>query len=217
MQNIGAYGVEIKDTFYSLEAINLETGELTIFNKEDCQFGYRESVFKHTYKGKYLIVTVTFKLAKADQHQVVVNYGAIKEILGRKSIDAPSIRDVSNAVIEIRQSKLPDPKVIGNSGSFFKNPVVSSQKYAALKAEFPEIAGYELPNKEVKLAAGWLIEKAGWKGHSENGVGVHQNQALVLINKGYGNGKAIVELSKKIQDSIQSIFGVELNPEVNFI
>lgn len=217
MQNIGAYGVEVKDVFFSLEAINLETGAIEQFNKEVCQFGYRESVFKNVLKGKYLIVTVSFRLMKENFHQISVQYGAIKEVLDSKKINSPTIMDVSNAVIEIRQSKLPDPKVIGNSGSFFKNPVVDKGKYEYLKLEYPEMPGYNLGNEEVKLAAGWLIEQAGWKGYTENGVGVHQKQALVLVNIGEGSGLAIAQLATKIQDSVKAKFGIELNPEVNFI
>ncbi len=217
MQNIGAYGVEIKDTFHSLEAVNLETGNIEIFKNADCQFGYRESVFKKKLKGKYFINSVTFKLVPEAKHQLDMTYGAIRETLAQKSILKPTIKDVSNAVIAIRQSKLPDPKLIGNSGSFFKNPVVSTEKFEELRLKHPEIPGYVLNDDEVKLAAGWLIEKAGWKGHKENGVGVHAKQALVLVNLGTGSGEAIEALANKIQDSVSDIFGVQLSPEVNFI
>lgn len=217
MQNIGAYGVEVKHSFHSLEAINLQTGERKVFSAEECQFGYRESVFKHELKGQYLISSVSFCLDKLGHHQLHLDYGIIKNVLQEQDIAMPSIQDVSNAVIEIRQSKLPDPKKIGNSGSFFKNPIVTSAHYESIKAKFPEVSAYALEGGEMKLAAGWLIEKAGWKGYSENGVGVHQKQALVLVNYGTGTGKDILNLAKKIQDSIQSKFGVELSPEVNFI
>ncbi|MGJ3235509.1 UDP-N-acetylmuramate dehydrogenase [Marivirga sp.] len=217
MQNIGAYGVEIKDTFHSLEAINLQTAEIEVFNANDCQFGYRESVFKHHYKGEYFISSVTFKLSKVGYHHLHLDYGAIQNVLKDKHIKNPTIQDVSDAVIQIRQSKLPDPAKIGNSGSFFKNPIIDSAQFNKLKEEFPDMPFYELENEQIKLAAGWLIEKAGWKGHSENGVGVHQKQALVLVNYGEGKGKYILNLAKKIQDSVQSKFGVELSPEVNFI
>ncbi|MBK6264886.1 UDP-N-acetylmuramate dehydrogenase [Marivirga sp. S37H4] len=217
MQNIGAYGVEIKETFHSLEAVNLNTGELEIFDTHACQFGYRDSVFKAELKDQYLITSVTFKLVPAEKHRLSLEYGVIRQVLEEKNIISPRIKDVSDAVISIRQSKLPDPGKIGNSGSFFKNPTVSKEKYEQLKAEYPEIPGYVLDADTVKLAAGWLIEKAGWKGYKENGVGVHEKQALVLVNHGEGSGKAIEILAKKIQDSVLDQFGVALNPEVNFI
>jgi UDP-N-acetylmuramate dehydrogenase len=217
MQNIGAYGVEIKDSFYSLEAINLKTGELEIFMPEECKFGYRESVFKHELKDQYLITAVSFQLDKPSFHKLNLDYGIIKNVLAEKNIDKPTIQDVSQAVIEIRQSKLPDPVKIGNSGSFFKNPIIEPAQFEQLKSKYQDIPFYELEDGKIKLAAGWLIEKAGWKGHVENGVGVHQKQALVLVNYGSGKGKDLMKLAKKIQDSILAEFGVELNPEVNFI
>ncbi|HET8860138.1 UDP-N-acetylmuramate dehydrogenase [Marivirga sp.] len=217
MQNIGAYGVEIKDSFHSLEAINLKNGKIEIFKNEECQFGYRESVFKHDVKGQYIICSVSFLLDKPSFHRINLDYGVIKNVLTDKNIDNPSIQDVSNAVIEIRQSKLPDPAKIGNSGSFFKNPIIDAPHFEKLKKSFPNMPFYELEEGMIKLAAGWLIENAGWKGHQENGVGVHPKQALVLVNYGNGNGKDIINLAKNIQDSIQSKFGVELNPEVNFL
>jgi UDP-N-acetylmuramate dehydrogenase len=217
MQNIGAYGVEIKDTFHSLEAINLETAEVEVFNAKDCQFDYRESIFKHQNKGQYLISSVSFKLDKPDSHKLHLDYGIIQNVLKEKEIERPTIQDVSVAVIEIRQSKLPDPSKIGNSGSFFKNPIIDFDQFKKLKKEFPDMPFYKLENGQIKLAAGWMIENSGWKGYSENGVGVHQKQALVLVNYGDGKGKDILNLAKKIQDSIQTKFGVELSPEVNFI
>lgn len=217
MQNIGAYGAEIKDTFHSLEAINLKTGEIEAFLPEECEFGYRESVFKHKLKGQFLIASVSFKLDKPGFHQLNLDYGIIKNVLKDKGVEKPTIQDVSDAVIDIRQSKLPNPAEIGNSGSFFKNPIIDASQLEKLKSEFPEIPFYELKDDKIKLAAGWLIEKAGWKGHQENGVGVHHKQALVLVNYGEGKGKDILNLAKKIQDSIHSKFGVELSPEVNFI
>ncbi len=217
MQNIGAYGVEIKDTFHSLEAMNLTTGEIEIFSNADCQFGYRESVFKKELKDKYFISSVIFRLIPAEKHQLELSYGAIQQVLVDKGIKSPTIQNVSDAVIAIRQSKLPDPKLIGNSGSFFKNPVVSSEKYESLKVNDPDIPGYILNEDEVKLAAGWLIEKSGWKGFKGNGVGVHNKQALVLVNLGKGTGSAIEDLANKIQNSVFENFGVQLSPEVNFI
>jgi len=217
MQNIGAYGVEIKDTFHSLEAINLNTGKVEVFTAEECCFGYRESIFKHELKGQYFIASVSFRLDKPGFHKLNLDYGVIKAVLAEKNIERPSIQDVSDAVIEIRKSKLPDPAEIGNSGSFFKNPIIDLPEFEKLKREFPEIPFYELEDGTIKLAAGWLIEKAGWKGYAENGVGVHEKQALVLVNYGEGKGKDILKLAKKIQDSVHSKFGVELSPEVNFI
>jgi UDP-N-acetylmuramate dehydrogenase len=217
MQNIGAYGVEVKDSFTGLEAVNLKSGELEEFSAEDCQFGYRESVFKHDLKGEYLISSVSFRLDKPGFHQLKLDYGIIKNVLNERDIEDPSVQDVSNAVIEIRKSKLPNPAEIGNSGSFFKNPIITEGKFKSLQSKFPKIPFYDLGNGNVKLAAAWLIDQAGWKGHEENGVGVHKKQALVLVNYGQGSGKAVVNLAKKIQDSIQSKFGIELSPEVNFI
>ena len=217
MQNIGAYGVEIKDSFHLLDAINLKDGTFEHFDSGKCQFGYRESVFKNELKGKYLIASVAFKLNKVGSHNLNLDYGILRNVLKDKSIENPNIKDVSQAVIAIRQSKLPDPAEIGNSGSFFKNPIIEPAQFEQLKSKYQDIPFYELEGGKIKLAAGWLIEKAGWKGHEENGVGVHQKQALVLVNYGSGKGKDLMKLAKKIQDSILAEFGVELNPEVNFI
>ncbi|WP_026951572.1 UDP-N-acetylmuramate dehydrogenase [Algoriphagus mannitolivorans] len=214
MQNIGAYGVEIKDVFESLEALNRESLEIEVFDAESCRFGYRESVFKNELKGQYIICSVTFRLRKQPVFQT--SYGAIQDTLAKNGVKTLSIRAISDAVIEIRQSKLPDPKVIGNSGSFFKNPTVSFEKYEELKDKFPAIPGYP-QDKGVKLAAGWLIEQAGWKGYRNGQIGVHDKQALVLVNHGEGKGKDLMNLSQKIQDSIFEKFGVQLQPEVNFI
>lgn len=214
MQNIGAYGVEIKEVFQSLKALNRETLEITEFDAESCNFGYRESVFKHEMKGQFVITSVVFSLKK--QATLKLEYGAIRETLEAKGITNPGIRDVSQAVIEIRQSKLPNPKEIGNAGSFFKNPTISEEHFATLKNAFPTIPGY--PNEEgVKVPAGWLIEQAGWKGKRQGEVGVHAKQALVLVNFGNGKGEEIKNLASEIQKSIQSKFGIELQPEVNFI
>lgn len=214
MQNIGAYGVEIKDVFEVLEAINRDTLEMKFFNSSECKFGYRESVFKHEFKDQYVICSVTFKLKKKPEFQV--DYGAIQDVLKEKGITKLTIQAVSEAVIDIRKSKLPDPAEIGNAGSFFKNPTLSIQHFEKLKSEYPTLPGY--PNEEgVKIPAGWLIEQAGWKGKRIGDVGVHTKQALVLVNYGNGEGKDIRELSKKVQQSVREKFGVELSPEVNFI
>ncbi|WP_026969906.1 UDP-N-acetylmuramate dehydrogenase [Algoriphagus terrigena] len=214
MQNIGAYGVEIKDIFDSLEAMNRSTLEMETFSHGACQFGYRESVFKNKLKNQYVICSVTFKLNKSPNFQV--EYGAIQDVLRQKGIEKLTINAVSEAVIEIRQSKLPDPRVIGNAGSFFKNPTIPQNQYADLQARFPGIPGY--PSEAgVKVPAGWLIEQAGWKGFKSGDVGVHAKQALVLVNYGDGHGSEVRVLSEQIRQSIREKFGIELSPEVNFI
>tara|TARA_R110002072_G_scaffold15884_13_gene63118 strand:- start:1452 stop:2468 length:1017 start_codon:yes stop_codon:yes gene_type:complete len=216
MQNIGAYGVEIKDVFHSLDALDLATGEIVNFSKEDCQFGYRESIFKRSGKGKYLILKIYLNLKAENEHILSTSYGAIKDELLALGKEA-NIHSVSEAVINIRKRKLPNPQEIGNSGSFFKNPVVSAQKLAVLKKEFPEIVNYPLENGMHKLAAGWLIEKAGWKGYRKGDAGVHKNQALVLVNYGNALGSDIQKLSKEIRASIFRTFDLELETEVNII
>jgi UDP-N-acetylmuramate dehydrogenase len=216
MQNIGAYGVEIKDTFDHLEALNLETRILERFDREACEFGYRESYFKHAGKGRYLISSVCFKLAKkAELH---TSYGAIQDVLQARGIAQPGIQDVANAVIEIRQSKLPDPKEIGNSGSFFKNPTVSAQEAQRLHTENPTIPSYPLVGStDVKFPAGWFIEQAGWKGFRDGDAGVHAKQALVLVNYGHATGNQLLALSEKIKQSVRTKFGVSLETEVNIL
>lgn len=215
MQNIGAYGVEIKDTFDSLRGYHIETGEIHTFNHAQCEFGYRESVFKRALKGQYIILSVRFRLSK--QHKVNTSYGAIDAQLEKMNITEPTIKDVSNAVIQIRSSKLPDPKEIGNAGSFFKNPVVEKNaidKIASMYDQFPQ---YPAPNDKIKLAAGWLIEQAGWKGKTFETYGVHKNQALVLVNYGGSSGSQIYDLSEHIIQDVQSKFGITLEREVNMI
>ncbi len=216
MQNIGAYGVEIKEVFYELEAYDMITGEKRVFSKEECNFGYRESVFKHEFKGKYLIASVTY-LLKRNSSAVNVSYGAITSELEAAGIKNPTIKDVSNAVIHIRQSKLPNPAEIGNAGSFFKNPEVSKEKYESLKREFDTLVAYPLANGNFKLAAGWLIEQCGLKGYEKNGAAVHSKQALVLINKDNCTGKAVFELSGYVLQKVFDKFGVTLEREVNII
>ncbi len=216
MQNIGAYGAEIKDTFESLEALNLQSLELEVFDAKACAFGYRESFFKRAGKGQYLISSVTFKLSK--KPSVKTSYGAIQDVLAAKGITQPSIREVADAVIEIRQSKLPDPKEIGNSGSFFKNPTVSASEASRLIAEFPGIPNYPVEgSSDVKFPAGWFIEKAGWKGFRRGDAGVHAKQALVLVNYGEATGGEILALSEEIKQSIKEKFGVALETEVNIL
>lgn len=215
MQNIGAYGVEIKDVFDSLEAVEISSGKYKEFNAEECEFGYRESVFKTSLKGEYIITSVTFRLRKTPEFNT--SYGAIQDTLNEMGVEKLSLKTVSDAVIKIRQSKLPDPAEIGNSGSFFKNPTIDKLDYEGLKAEFPDIPGYKLPNDRVKVPAAWLIEQAGWKGKTFGEIGVHKLQPLVLVNYGNGNGIDIKDLAFKIQSSVASKFGIELNPEVNII
>lgn len=214
MQNIGAYGVEIKDVFYSLEALNRESLEIEKFYPEQCQFGYRESVFKHELKDKYVISSVVFRLKKEPKFQI--EYGAIKETLEASGIKELSLKAISDAVIQIRQSKLPDPKELGNAGSFFKNPTISQDHYQALKNAFPMIPGY--PNTEgMKVPAAWLIEQCGWKGQRFGEIGVHAKQPLVLVNYGDGDGNEIRNLASKIQQSVLERFAINIYPEVNFL
>ncbi len=215
MQNIGAYGVEIKDVFYELSAFDLTLGTIKTFSKEECEFGYRESVFKRKYKDRYLIVDVSFKLS--EDHKLSTHYGAINDELKKMGIEKPNIKDVSNAVIAIRQSKLPDPKEIGNAGSFFKNPEVSAEKYKSLKKDFDALVAYPLENGNYKLAAGWLIEQSGLKGFEMNGAAVHNKQALVLVNKNNTTGQNIFQLSDYVLSKVFDKFGVQLEREVNII
>ena len=215
MQNIGAYGVETKDVFHELEAIEISTGKIITFSNSDCQFGYRESVFKRALKGQYLISSVIFKLDKKPTFKT--SYGAITNELENMKVTELSIQAISNAVINIRQSKLPDPKVTGNAGSFFKNPVVPISLAENIKKEYPEAAAYPVDNNSMKLAAGWLIDKAGWKGKTYGNYGVHPKQALVLVNYGGATGQNIYDLSTEILADIKSKFGVELEREVNIV
>lgn len=214
IQNIGAYGVEVRDCFETCRALNIQTLEVRDFTKEDCQFGYRDSIFKNSLKDQFVILSVIFKLTKGN-HQLHTSYGSIDSYLEEAGIANPSIRDVSNAVISIRQSKLPDPKVLGNSGSFFKNPIVPRNQALELKGEFPELPYYEISDSEVKIPAGWLIDKAGLKGYREGDAGIHAKQALVLVNYGAAKGSEILNLARKVQAEIKSAFGIALEPEVN--
>jgi UDP-N-acetylmuramate dehydrogenase len=216
MQNIGAYGTEIKDVFVNCKVLNLETLEVEEFDLNKCRFGYRDSIFKQEGKGKYVILEVTFKLTR-ENHIIKTEYGAIKTELENLGIQNPTIQDVSKAVINIRQSKLPDPKIIGNAGSFFKNPTIPLAQFEDLKSKFPTIQGY--PNGDfVKVPAGWLIEQCGWKGKQIGNVASHQLQSLVIINAtGNATGKEIFDFSTMIIDSVKNKFGIELEREVNMI
>ncbi|WP_452228597.1 MULTISPECIES: UDP-N-acetylmuramate dehydrogenase [unclassified Lacinutrix] len=216
IQNIGAYGVELKDAFISCEALEIGTRKTKIFTKSECHFDYRNSVFKQELKGKYIITSVLFKLTK-NSHTLRTNYGAISTQLEIMNVEKPTIQDVSKAVIAIRESKLPNPKEIGNSGSFFKNPVISLKDFESLKQNFPEIPNYPVTNTSVKIPAGWLIEKAGFKGKRFGNYGVHEKQALVLVNYNNAKGIEILKLSQVIQETIKRIFNISIEAEVNII
>jgi UDP-N-acetylmuramate dehydrogenase len=218
IQNIGAYGVELKDVFVELEAVALADGHVRRFDAAECAFGYRDSVFKQALRGQYAITHVRLRLRKRG-HQLATTYGAIADELRAVGIDpaTASIADLSAAVIRIRQSKLPDPEVIGNAGSFFKNPEIPRTQYEALQAEFPGIPGYVVSDAVVKVPAGWLIEQAGWKGKRFGNYGVHDKQALVLVNHGGAQGADLLALSSQIMASIQEKFGIALEREVNII
>ncbi|MEP0005307.1 MAG: UDP-N-acetylmuramate dehydrogenase [Balneola sp.] len=215
IQNIGAYGVELENVFSSLEAFMIDSGELKTFTKDECNFGYRESIFKKELKGKAVITSVTLRLSK--DHTVNTSYKALSEKLLEKGISEPDIKDISDCVIEIRQSKLPDPKQIGNTGSFFKNPVISVQHFNQLKSEYPDLPSYPVTERQVKVPAGWLIEKAGWKGKRTGDAGVHDKQALVLVNHGNATGEEIWNLAEEMRLSIKEKFDIMLTPEVNVI
>lgn len=215
MQNIGAYGVELKDVFHGLEAIHRADGSLHHFKINDCEFDYRSSIFKTSARNEFIIVNVVFKLLKVPS--INTSYGAINQELEKMGIKDPGIKEVSDAVIAIRSSKLPDPKVIGNAGSFFKNPSVNQELYEEIKLRYPDVVAYPQPNGTIKLAAGWLIEQAGWKGKRIGNYGVHANQALVLVNYGGAKGKDIFQLSEDILQDVKQKFGVTLEREVNII
>ena len=216
IQNIGAYGVELKDVFESCETISIEKQNLETFKKPECHFDYRNSVFKSEVKGKHIITSVTFKLSKQN-HRLHINYGTITSELEVMQITNPTIQDISRAVISIRESKLPNPKVIGNSGSFFKNPLVSKTHYHNLLQNFEDLPSYAVSDNEVKIPAGWLIEKAGFKGKRFGNYGVHKNQALVLVNYGNANGNDILNLSQLIQKTIKQLFDISIEAEVNIL
>lgn len=215
MQNIGAYGVEIKDSFHSLKAVNLITGEIQEFNKADCEFGYRESVFKRSLKNQFAIVSVQYRLKKYPDFNT--SYGAIEQELERMEISEISLDAISQAVMNIRQSKLPDPRVLGNAGSFFKNPTISESEFQHIICNHPDIPHYPAAGGMHKLAAGWMIEQCGWKGKRIGNCGMHERQALVLVNYGGATGEEIYDLSEQVLQSVKSRFGVELEREVNVI
>ncbi|WP_426483945.1 UDP-N-acetylmuramate dehydrogenase [Flavobacterium sp. 2] len=216
VQNIGAYGTEIKDTFISCEAMNIVTQQMKTFTNAECNFGYRESIFKHEVKDQYIITSVIFKLTKRN-HKINTSYGDILAELAKNNISEPTLKDVSNAVIAIRQSKLPDPKELGNSGSFFKNPILLKSDFEKIHQKFPEMKYYEVSDTELKVPAGWLIEQAGFKGKRFGDAGVHKNQALVLVNYGNATGQEILAVSKEVQKTVFEKFGIHIEAEVNVI
>ena len=216
VQNIGAYGTEIKDTFVSCKAVNIENQEMRTFTNEECNFGYRESIFKNEIKDQYIIVSVVFKLTKQN-HKINTSYGDIQAELAKKNITAPGLKDVSNAVIAIRKSKLPDPAELGNSGSFFKNPILLKTDFEPIHQKFPEMRFFDISETEVKVPAGWLIEQAGLKGKRFGDAGIHKNQALVLVNYGGATGQEILDVSKTVQDIVFNTFGIHIEAEVNII
>ncbi|MFV1450665.1 UDP-N-acetylmuramate dehydrogenase [Maribacter sp. HS] len=216
IQNIGAYGVELKDCFVSCEAVRIEDQQLVTLSKEECQFGYRDSFFKNEGKDKYVITSVTFSFTKKN-HNINSDYGAIENQLLKESISNPTIKDISNAVIAIRQSKLPDPKELGNSGSFFKNPIVTKEIFTRFSTTYPEAPFYKVSEDYYKIPAGWLIEQCGFKGKRFGDAGVHKNQALVLVNYDSATGKDILDLAAKIIKEVKRKFEIEISPEVNLI
>lgn len=216
VQNIGAYGAEIKDFLTQCETLNIDNQTIKIFENSACKFGYRESIFKNEVKNQYIITSATFKLTKKN-HKINIAYGDITTELTKESIENPTIKQVSDAIIAIRKSKLPDPKELGNSGSFFKNPIISIDLFDKVKDKFPEIKSYKISETEVKVPAGWLIEQAGFKGKRFGDAGVHKNQALVLVNYGTATGQEILQLSKDIQNAVYQMFGIKIEAEVNVI
>ena len=215
IQNIGAYGMELKDSFVQCEAIQLSTGKRRIFDNKECVFGYRSSIFKTMLRNQYVITSVEFRLTKTGE--LKLDYGNIRAYLEQNGMPSPTLQQLHDAICAIRGSKLPDPKDLGNAGSFFKNPVVNAAQFEALKNDYPDIPHYDEPNGKVKIPAAWLIEKAGWKGVREGNVGIYEKQALILVHYGNGKGSDIVLLAKKIQESVKEKFGIEISPEVNFV
>jgi len=215
IQNIGAYGVEQKDVFDSLEALELESGKIRLFSRNDCKFGYRTSVFKEEFKNQYIILAATYRLSK--KHVFNISYGDIRRELGDEDAKGITIKKISDAICRIRTAKLPDPEKIGNAGSFFKNPAVSNEKYIELTAKYPGLPGYPTEAGDYKIAAGWMIDYLGWKGFRHGDAGVCATQALVLVNYGNAEGSEILKLSQEIRESVKLEFGIDLEPEVNII
>lgn len=216
MQNIGAYGVEIKKNILTVECIEISTGNSKVFTNRECNFGYRESIFKHEAKDRYLISSVTLTLTKKN-HQFNTSYGAIDEILKQNGVEKVSVKNISDAVIYIRSTKLPDPSRIGNAGSFFKNPSIQAELHDFIKNNYPSLPSYPSNDGLIKIPAAWLIEQCGWKGKTFGSIGVHQHQALVIVNYGGGKGEEIRELATRIRDSVKEKFNIVLQSEVNVI
>lgn len=216
VQNIGAYGAEVKDLIASVEAVEIGTGKLCVFSREECQYGYRDSRFKHEWKNKYLITHVVYQLSTDESHQST-EYGNIRSELDRRGIQMPTAAQLRQVVIDIRNAKLPDPKVTGNAGSFFMNPVVERSKYEELQAQYPDMPHYYIDADHEKIPAGWMIDQCGWKGRSLGRAGVHDKQALVLVNRGGATGADIVALCQQIQHDVREKFGIDIHPEVNII
>ena len=215
VQNIGAYGMELKDSFMQCQAMDLSTGQIHIFTNEACCFGYRESIFKHEIKGRYIITSVDFQLSK--QGVLKTEYGNIKSYLTEHGMEHPTLQQLHDAICAIRDAKLPDVKQLGSAGSFFKNPVIPAAQFEALQKDHPNMPHYDEPDGKVKVPAGWLIEQAGWKGWRYEHVGVYDKQALVLVHYGGGTGQDIVNLAQRIQHSVAEKFGIQISPEVNFV
>lgn len=216
IQNIGAYGVELEEVFDSIELFDMRDGTFKRFKREECRFGYRDSIFKNELSGKIIVTSVVLRLSRYN-HTIHDSYSSLQSYLDEKGVENPTIRDIYEAVIHIRTSKLPDPKSIGNAGSFFKNPVISNEQFEELHTRFSDMPFYKLNEKEVKIPAAWLIEKTGWKGKRIGDVGTYQNQALVIVNHGNASGSEILSFSKRVQKSVKEKFGIELVPEVNIV
>ena len=216
VQNIGAYGAEVKDLIASVEAVEIGTGHLCVFSREECQYGYRDSRFKHEWKNKYLITHVVYQLS-SDESRQSTEYGNIRSELDRRGIQTPTAAELRQVVIDIRNAKLPDPKVTGNAGSFFMNPVVERQKFEQLLAAYPDMPHYYIDADHEKIPAGWMIDQCGWKGRSLGRAGVHDKQALVLVNRGGATGQEIVDLCNTIRNDVKAKFGIDIHPEVNII
>lgn len=215
IQNIGAYGVELKDVFVSLDAFELNSGHIINFDREACQFDYRYSIFKDAFREKVIIQRIRLRLSKSGHHKYETSYGTIMELLDEWQVLRPTIKDISRAVISIRRSKLPDPSYLPNAGSFFKNPIISNYQFQYLKKDFPQMPHYPIGADLVKVPAGWLIDHAGWRGKSIGFVGTHEHQALVIVNKGTQNGQDILDFANRLQSEVFSKFGIEIEPEVN--
>ncbi len=216
VQNIGAYGVELKDVFVSLEAVELATGHLRRFTRRECRFGYRDSIFKQHEKGRWCITAVTLSLT-TDRHRLNTSYGDVARTLASMGVAHPTPADISEAVVRIRQTKLPDPAIIGNCGSFFKNPEVGPEVWENIRQQYPNAPHYPLPNGHIKVPAGWLIEQCGWKGRRVGNVGCYEKQSLVLVNHGGATGQEAYALAQAIAHSVAERFGIALEPEVNVL